>query len=113
MEKHRRTAFSHSSMATVTQKRFFHGKRSVSFLLLEKTKREKLAVLVAEADNTVYAYPLEEGLAKKGNCDCQRGEQDAIDQVTLDALKANRSGKLRLEILLCGGFQDWESHQCF
>ena len=58
MEKDRRTAFSHSSMVTVDTETVFHGQKAYASFIGKDQAGKKLAVLVDQADNTVYAYSL-------------------------------------------------------
>ena len=82
-------ALSHSSIATIeSENRFYHGK-SLSFLYWKRTKRGKIwRFLVGQADDAVYAYPLERWVSPKEATSVVKEEsQDAIDRVTFGRFK--------------------------
>lgn len=88
MEQARNIALSHSSMATIDTESFFHGKEAyLSFIGKDQEGRE-LAVLVAQADEAVYTYPLKEGVGSKEAASVVKEKsQDAIDRVTFGRFK--------------------------
>ena len=88
MEKDRRMAFSHSSMVTVDTETVFHGQKAYASFIGKDEAGNKLAVLVDQADNTVYAYSLEDGISqKKATAIVEKESQDAIDRVTFGRFK--------------------------
>ena len=98
MAQARKIALSHSSIATIETESFFHGKEAYLSFIGKDQEGQELAVLVAQADDAVYTYPLKEGVSSKEAASVVKEKsQDAIDRGNFwDALKANRSGKLRL-----------------
>ena len=81
--KNRKTAFSHSSMVTVDTETFFHGKEAYLSFIGKDHEGQELAVLVAQADDAVYTYPLKEGVSSKEAASVVKEKsQDAIDRVT-------------------------------
>lgn len=88
MVKNRKTAFSHSSMVTVDTETVFHGQKAYASFIGKDQAGKKLAVLVDQADNTVYAYSLEDGISqKKATAIVKEESQDAIDRVTFGRFK--------------------------
>ena len=88
MEQARNIALSHSSMATIDTESFFHGKEAYLSFIGKDQEGKKLAVLVDQADNTVYAYSLEDGISqKKATAIVKKESQDAIDRVTFGRFK--------------------------
>lgn len=81
-------AFSHSSMVTVDTETVFHGQKAYASFIGKDEAGNKLAVLVDQADNTVYAYSLEDGISqKKATAIVKKESQDAIDRVTFGRFK--------------------------
>ena len=88
MEQARNIALSHSSMATIDTESFFHGKEAYLSFIGKDQEGQELAVLVAEADDAVYTYPLKEGISSKEAASVVKEEsQDAIDRVTFGRFK--------------------------
>ena len=88
MEQARNIALSHSSMATIDTESFFHGKEAYLSFIGKDQEGQELAVLVAEADDQVYAYPLKEGISqKKAKAIVKEKSKDAIDRVTFGRFK--------------------------
>lgn len=88
MEQARNIALSHSSMATIDTESFFHGKEAYLSFIGKDQEGQELAVLVAEADDQVYAYPLKEGInQKKAKAIVKEKSKDAIDRVTFGRFK--------------------------
>ena len=79
----RKVALSHSSLATIDRESFFHGKEAYVSFIGKDQEGQKLAVLVAQANDQVYTYPLVEGTSQKEVIALVKEEsQDAIDRVT-------------------------------
>ena len=90
MAQARKIALSHSSMATIETESFFHGKEAYLSFIGKNQEGQKLAVLVAEADDQVYTYPLKEGISqKKAKAIVKEKSKDAIDRVTFGRFKGN------------------------
>lgn len=88
MAQARKIALSHSSIATIETESFFHGKEAYLSFIGKDQEGQELAVLVAEADDQVYTYPLKEGISqKKAKAIVKEKSQDAIDRVTLGRFK--------------------------
>lgn len=88
MAQARKIALSHSSMATIETESFFHGKEAYLSFIGKNQEGQELAVLVAEADDVVYIYPLKEGVSSKEAASAVKEKsQDAIDRVTLGRFK--------------------------
>lgn len=88
MVQARNIALSHSSMATIDTESFFHGKEAYLSFIGKDQEGQELAVLVAEADDQVYAYPLKEGInQKKAKAIVKEKSKDAIDRVTFGRFK--------------------------
>ena len=88
MEQARNIALSHSSMATIDTESFFHGKEAYLSFIGKDQEGQELAVLVAQADDAVYTYPLKEGVSSKEAASVVKEEsQDAIDRVTFGRFK--------------------------
>lgn len=88
MEQARNIALSHSSMATIDTESFFHGKEAYLSFIGKDQEGQELAVLVAEADDQVYTYPLKEGISqKKAKAIVKEKRKDAIDRVTFGRFK--------------------------
>ncbi|MFQ7477076.1 MAG: hypothetical protein ACLRMI_00650 [Streptococcus sp.] len=86
-------------------------KRIFSFIGKDQEGQE-LAVLVAQADDAVY--PTQEGVSSKEAASVVKEKsKDAIDRVTFGRFKGKPIWEVKSGILLCGGFQDWESNRCF
>ena len=84
----RKIALSHSSMATIETESFFHGKEAYLSFIGKDQEGQELAVLVAEADDAVYTYPLKEGVSSKEAASAVKEKsQDAIDRVTFGRFK--------------------------
>lgn len=89
MAQARKIALSHSSIATIETESFFHGKEAYLSFIGKDQEGQKLAVLVAEADNQVYTYPLKEGISqKKAKAIVKEKSKDAIDRVTFGRFKS-------------------------
>lgn len=90
MAQARKIALSHSSIATIETESFFHGKEAYLSFIGKDQEGQKLAVLVAEADDQVYTYPLKEGISqKKAKAIVKEKSKDAIDRVTFGRFKGN------------------------
>ena len=88
MAQARKIALSHSSIATIETESFFHGKEAYLSFIGKDQEGQELAVLVAEADDQVYAYPLKEGInQKKAKAIVKEKSKDAIDRVTFGRFK--------------------------
>lgn len=88
MAQARKIALSHSSMATIETESFFHGKEAYLSFIGKDQEGQELAVLVAEADDQVYTYPLKEGISqKKAKAIVKEKSKDAIDRVTFGRFK--------------------------
>ena len=88
MEKDRRTAFSHSSMVTVDTETVFHGQKAYASFIGKDQEGQELVVLVAQADDAVYTYPLKEGVSSKEAASVVKEKsQNAIDRVTFGRFK--------------------------
>lgn len=88
MAQARNIALSHSSIATIETESFFHGKEAYLSFIGKDQEGQELAVLVAEADDQVYAYPLKEGVSsKEAAFVVKEKSQDAIDRVTFGRFK--------------------------
>ena len=88
MAQARKIALSHSSITTIETESFFHGKEAYLSFIGKDQEGQELAVLVAQADNTVYAYSLEDGISqKKATAIVKEESQDAIDRVTFGRFK--------------------------
>ena len=88
MEQARNIVLSHSSMATIDTESFFHGKEAYLSFIGKDQEGQELAVLVAEADDQVYAYLLKEGISqKKAKAIVKEKSKDAIDRVTFGRFK--------------------------
>ncbi|EFX39108.1 hypothetical protein HMPREF8577_0697 [Streptococcus parasanguinis ATCC 903] len=84
----RKIALSHSSIATIETDSFFHGKEAYLSFIGKDREGQELAVLVAQADDAVYTYPLKEGVSsKKAASVVKEKSQDAIDRVTFGRFK--------------------------
>ena len=84
----RNIALSHSSIATIETESFFHGKEAYLSFIGKDQEGQELAVLVAQADDAVYTYPLKEGVSSKEAASVVKEEsQDAIDRVTFGRFK--------------------------
>ena len=88
MEQARNIAMSHSSMATIDTESFFHGKEAYLSFIGKDQEGQDLAVLVAQADEAVYTYPLKEGVSSKEAASVVKEKsQNAIDRVTFGRFK--------------------------
>lgn len=88
MEQARNIALSHSSMATIDTESFFHGKEAYLSFIGKDQEGQELAVLVAEADEAVYTYPLKEGVSSKEAASVVKEKsQEAIDRVIFGRFK--------------------------
>lgn len=88
MAQARKIALSHSSIATIETESFFHGKEAYLSFIGKDQEGQDLAVLVAQADDVVYTYPLEEGVSSKEAASVVKEKsQDAIDRVTFGRFK--------------------------
>lgn len=88
MAQARKTALSHSSIATIETESFFHGKEAYLSFIGKHQEGQDLAVLVAQADEAVYTYPLKEGVSSKEAASVVKEKsQDAIDRVTFGRFK--------------------------
>ena len=88
MEQARNIALSHSSMVTIDTESFFYGKEAYLSFIGKDQEGQELAVLVAEADDQVYTYPLKEGISqKKAKAIVKEKSKDAIDRVTFGRFK--------------------------
>lgn len=88
MAQARKIALSHSSITTIETESFFHGTEAYLSFIGKDQGGQELAVLVAEADDQVYAYPLKEGISqKKAKAIVKEESKDAIDRVTFGRFK--------------------------
>ena len=88
IEQARKVALSHSSLVTFDRESFFHGKEAYVSFIGKDQEGQKLAVLVAQADDQVYTYPLVEGTSQKEAIALVKEEsQDEIDRVTFGRFK--------------------------
>lgn len=88
MEQERNIALSHSSMATIDTESFFHGKEAYLSFIGKDQEGQELVVLVAQADDAVYTYPLKEGVSSKEAASVVKEKsQNAIDRVTFGRFK--------------------------
>lgn len=88
MVQARKIALSHSSIARIETESFFHGKEAYLSFIGKDREGQELAVLVAQADDAVYTYPLKEGVSsKKAASVVKEKSQDAIDRVTFGLFK--------------------------
>ena len=77
-----------SSIATIEAESFFHGKEAYLSFIGKDQEGQELAVLVAQADDAVYTYPLKEGVSSKEAASVVKEKsQDAIDRVTFGRFK--------------------------
>lgn len=84
----RKIALSHSSIATIETESFFHGREAYLSFIGKDQEGQDLAVLVAQADEAVYTYPLKEGVSSKEAASVVKEKsQDAIDRVTFGRFK--------------------------
>ena len=89
MAQARKIALSHSSIATIETESFFHGKEAYLSFIGKDQEGQDLAVLVAQADEAVYTYPLKEGVSSKEAASVVKEEsQHAIDRVTFGRFKS-------------------------
>ena len=88
MAQARKIALSHSSIATIETESFFHGREAYLSFIGKDQEGQDLAVLVAQADDAVYTYPLKEGVGSKEAASVVKEKsQDAIDRVTFGRFK--------------------------
>ena len=88
MAQARKIALSHSSIATIETESFFHGKEAYLSFIGKDQEGQELAVLVAQADDAVYTYPLKEGVSSKEAASVVKEKsKDAIDRVTFGRFK--------------------------
>lgn len=88
MAQARKIALSHSSIATIETESFFHGREAYLSFIGKDQEGQDLAVLVAQADEAVYTYPLKEGVSSKEVASVVKEKsQDAIDRVTFGRFK--------------------------
>ena len=88
MAQARKIALSHSSITTIETESFFHGKEAYLSFIGKDQEGQELAVLVAQADDAVYTYPLKEGGSSKEVASVViEKSQDAIDRVTFGRFK--------------------------
>ena len=88
MEQARNIALSHSSMATIDTESFFHGREAYLSFIGKDQEGQDLAVLVGQADEAVYTYPLKEGVSSKEAASVVKEKsKDAIDRVTFGRFK--------------------------
>ena len=88
MAQARKIALSHSSIATIETESFFHGKEAYLSFIGKDQEGQDLAVLVAQADEAVYTYPLKEGVSSKEAASVVKEKsQDAIDRVIFGRFK--------------------------
>ena len=88
MAQSRKIALSHSSIASIETESFFHGKEAYLSFIGKDQEGQELAVLVAQADDAVYTYPLKEGVGSKEAASVVKEKsQDAIDRVTFGRFK--------------------------
>lgn len=84
----RKIALSHSSITTIETESFFHGKEAYLSFIGKDQGGQELAVLVAQADDAVYTYPLKEGVSSKEAASVVKEKgQDAIDRVIFGRFK--------------------------
>jgi len=84
----RKIALSHSSIAIIETESFFHGKEAYLSFIGKDQEGQKLAVLVAQADDAVYTYPLKEGVSSKEAASVVKDKsKNAIDRVTFGRFK--------------------------
>ena len=84
----RKIALSHSSIATIETDSFFHGKEAYLSFIGKDREGQELVVLVAQADDAVYTYPLKEGVSSKEAASVVKEKsQNAIDRVTFGRFK--------------------------
>lgn len=84
----RKIALSHSSIATIETESFFHGKEAYLSFIGKDQEGQELAVLVGQADDAVYTYPVKEGVSsKEASSVVKEKSQDAIDRVTFGRFK--------------------------
>ena len=97
----RKIALSHSSIATIETESFFHGKEAYLSFIGKDQEGQDLAVLVAQADDAVYTYPLKEGVSSKEAASVVKEKsQDAIDRVTFGRFKGKPIWEVRLGALI-------------
>ena len=88
MAQARKIALSHSSISTIETESFFHGREAYLSFIGKDQEGQDLAVLVAQADEAVYTYPLKEGVSSKEAASVVKEKsQDAIDRVTFGRFK--------------------------
>lgn len=88
MAQARKIALSHSSIARIETESFFHGKEAYLSFIGKDQEGHELAVLVAQADEAVYTYPLKKGVSSKEAASVVKEKsQDAIDRVTFGRFK--------------------------
>ena len=88
MAQARKIALSHSSIATIETESFFHGKEAYLSFIGKDQEGQDLAVLVGQADDAVYTYPLKEGVSSKEAASVVKEKsRDAIDRVTFGRFK--------------------------
>ena len=88
MAQARKIALSHSSIATIETESFFHGKEAYLSFIGKDQEGQELVVLVAQADDAVYTYPLKEGVSsKEAAFVVKEKSQDAIDRGTFGRFK--------------------------
>lgn len=88
MAQARKIALSHSSIATIETESFFHGKEAYLSFIGKDQEGQELVVLVAQADDAVYTYPLKEGVSSKEAASVVKEKsQNAIDRVTFGRFK--------------------------
>ena len=98
MAQARKIALSHSSIATIETESFFHGKEAYLSFIGKDQEGQELAVLVAQADDAVYTYPLKEGVgSKEAAYVVKEKSQDAIDRVTFGRFKGKPIVRCRTE----------------
>ncbi|MDU4887402.1 MAG: DUF5590 domain-containing protein [Streptococcus parasanguinis] len=89
MAQARKIALSHSSITTIETESFFHGKEAYLSFIGKDQEGQELAVLVAQADDAVYTYPLKEGVSSKEAASVVKEKsQDAIERVTFGRFKS-------------------------
>lgn len=83
MAQARKIVLSHSSIATIETESFFHGKEAYLSFIGKDQEGQDLAVLVEQADDEVYTYPLKEGVSSKEAASVVKEKsKDAIERVT-------------------------------
>ena len=88
MAQARKIALSHSSIATIETESLFHGKEAYISFSGKDQEGQELAVLVAQADDAVYTYPLKEGVSSKEAASVVKEKsQDTIDRITFGRFK--------------------------